>query len=225
MSSSAERSPVGTVLRHGEHDVAVPFRLGEPAGPQVAAAVTPRAKRDVAHAEGYATGWAQGIREARAATADARRRAGDELDRMLRERDSRASLALAALAAAADQVRTTTVQRAEDVLDATVTAAVELGEAMAGATVAADLVGAARAGVDRTLAELPATAPVTVRLNPTDHAELLSAGLAELAHGRTVTLMADPTVERGGALAETEVTTVDGTLAAAVRRVRAELAQ
>jgi flagellar assembly protein FliH len=225
MSSSADRSPMGTVLRQGEHDVAVPFLLGEPTGQHTATAVTPRAKRDVAHAEGYATGWAQGIREARAATADARQRAADELDRMLRERDSRAAVALAALAAAADQVRATTVQRAEDVLDATVAAAVDLGEAMAGATIAADLVGAARAGVGRTLAELPPAVPVTVRLNPTDHAELVSAGLAELAHGRTVTLMADSAVERGGAVAETEVTTVDATLSAAVRRVRAELAQ
>jgi len=38
-----------------------------------------------------------------------------------------------------------------------------------------------------------------------------------------VTLVADPAVERGGAVAETSVSTVDGTLSAAVRRVRAEL--
>jgi flagellar assembly protein FliH len=212
MSSSAERTP-GTVLR--ATDAAVPFQ------PTAAETVVTSSPRATARAEGYSTGWAQGIREARAATAAARERAGAELDRVLAGRDAQARQALTALRAAADQVRATTVQRLDEVLDATLTAAVELAEALAGAVLATDLVESARQGLRRVLAEVPAAVPVLVRLNPADLAELETA--AELAPGMDVTLVADPAVERGGAVAETSVSTVDATLAAAVRRVRAEL--
>lgn len=211
MSSSAERGRVRTVLRHMD---VVPFR------PTGVAVDTPVSPRTTAHSEGYATGWAQGLREAREATADARRRAQEELDDARRERDEAARHAVAALRAAAGQVATTTVSTATDVAEDVVAAAVELAEVLAGTTVAADLVGAARAAVGRALAELPSTVPVTVRLHPADHAELATA---DLAPGAVVTLVADPAVARGGAVAETEVTTVDATLAAAVARVRAEL--
>ncbi len=222
MSSSAERVAAGTVLRPGDgpaEHATLPFLLDQAPGE----AASPRTNRSAAHAEGYATGWAQGMREARAATAGARQRAEDELDRMLRDRDERARQALSALRASAEQVRATTVQRAEEILDSMVTAAVELAEAMASAAVGADLVGAARQSMRRALDALPAATPVTVRLNPADHAELAAAGTAELAPGMAVTLVADPAVERGGAIAATDVTTVDATLSAAVRRVRAEL--
>jgi flagellar assembly protein FliH len=214
MSSSADHRPAGTVLR--DADAAVPFqpRLAEPAR----AAASPLAS---ARAEGYATGWAQGIREAREATTAARQRATAEFDRVLSDRDELARHALTALRAAADQVRATTVQRIDEVLDATLTAAVELAEALAGAALATDLVEGARQGLRRVLAEVPATAPVIVRLNPADLAEL--EAIEQLAPGVDVTLVPDPAVERGGAVGETTVTTVDATLSAAVRRVRAEL--
>jgi flagellar assembly protein FliH len=212
MSSSAERVPAGTLLRSAD---AVPFQ------PRHAETAPPRSSRESARAEGYSTGWAQGIREARAATAGARERTTAELDRVLNDRDERARQALTALVAAAGQVRATTVQRIDEVLDATLTAAVELAEALAGAALATDLVEGARQGLRRVLAEVPAAVPVTVRLNPADLAEL--EGAEKLAPGMDVTLVADAAVERGGAVASTAVTTVDATLSAAVRRVRAEL--
>jgi flagellar assembly protein FliH len=211
MSSSAERGPARTVLRNLD---VVPFRPMDVTGE---APVSPRSS---AHSEGYATGWAQGLREAREATAAARRGAEEELDNARRERNEAARDAVAALRSAADHVRVTTVSTATELAGDVLAAAVELAEALAGVGMAADLVGAARAAVGRTLAELPSTVPVTVRLHPADHAELIAA---DLAPGTDVTLVADPAVARGGAVAETDVTTVDATLAAAVARVRAEL--
>ena len=221
MSSSADLAPVGTVLRSADADLVAPFRLGPGTGETAAQG----SSRSSARAEGYAVGWAQGIREAREATTAARRRVAEDLDRMAREHTERATRSLRALRVAADQVHGTVVDGAEEVLGAMVTAAVELAEAMAGMTVAADLVEATRHSVRRALAELPANAPVTVRLHPADHAELAAAGADGIAPGMAVTVLPDPTVERGGAIAATEVTTVEATLSAAVRRVRAELAR
>jgi flagellar assembly protein FliH len=144
---------------------------------------------------------------------------------MLGERNDRARLALTALRTAAGQVRDTNIRQAEEILDAVVAAAVDLAEAMAAAAVSADLVDSARLSIRRVLDELPESAPVNVRLNPADHAELIAAGTGELAPGMAVTLVPDRAIERGGAVAQTAVTTVDATLSAAVRRVRAELSQ
>ncbi|WP_026421631.1 FliH/SctL family protein [Actinokineospora inagensis] len=214
MSSSPDRlghERVGTVLR-GDDDAAVPFQIGVTASGQ---------GRAGAHAEGYATGWAQGMREAREATSAARARAKAELDRLLAERAQRAAAALGAVHAAADQVLATTVSRAEDLATEVLSAAVELAEAMLGAQLSVAVTESAKAGLDRAIGGLPATASVTVRVNPADHAELVADG--DPAPGRPVTLVADPSVARGDAIAQTSVTTVDATLGAAIARVRAEL--
>jgi flagellar assembly protein FliH len=181
--------------------------------------------RTAARAEGYAVGWAQGMREARDVTAAAKQRAELEFLRMLRERDTEIGRGLRAVSAAAGEVRATTVQRSEEIADFIMSAAVDLAEAILGATVSADVVGAANTAVARALAQFPmGAAAVTVRLSPEDHATLTASGTAELTAGQDVTLVADPRLARGDAVAENPITTVDATLSAALERVRQELA-
>ncbi|MBM7773340.1 flagellar assembly protein FliH [Actinokineospora baliensis] len=210
MSSSPER--IGTVVRGG--DAAVPFQIGVTSANQ--------SGRAGAHAEGYATGWAQGMREAREATTAARDRAKAELDRLLGERAQRTDFAVSAVDTAARQVLATTVRRAEDLAEQVLAAAVELAEAMLGTQLSVAVTDSARAGLARAVGALPATAAVTVRVNPLDLAELTADG--DPTPGREVTLVADQTVSRGDAIALTAVTTVDATLGAALARIRAELA-
>ncbi|PPK66479.1 FliH/SctL family protein [Actinokineospora auranticolor] len=205
---------VGTVLRGDSSlDAVTPFRLG--GGEQASARAT-------AHAEGYATGWAQGMREARTATSAARARAQAELDRLLAMRTEQAGAALTAVDTAARQVQATSVRRAEDLAEQVLVAAIDLAEAMLGAQLATAVADSARAGLTRAIAELPTTTSVVVRVNPADHVELTSG--ADPVPGRSVTLVADPGVARGDAIAQTAVTTVDATLSGALARVRAELA-
>ncbi|GLW93142.1 FliH/SctL family protein [Actinokineospora globicatena] len=210
MSSSPER--IGTVVR-GD-DAAVPFQIGVTSVNQ--------SGRAGAHAEGYATGWAQGMREAREATTAARASAQAELDRLLADRATRTALAVSAVDDAVRQVLGTTVRRAEDMAAEVLAAAVELAEAMLGTQLSTAVAESARAGLERAISGLPATASVTVRVNPLDLVELTANG--DPTPGKQVTLIGDPGVARGDAIAQTAVSTVDATLGAALARVRAELA-
>ncbi|MFL6142451.1 MAG: FliH/SctL family protein [Labedaea sp.] len=220
MSSSSAEYDVTIVVPRERAGIAVPYQLGSVG----TGAVGGVADRTAARAEGYAMGWAQGMREARDVTVAARQRAELELVRMLRERDAEIGRGLRAVAAAAGEVRTTTVQRSEDIADFIMTAAVDLAEAILGATVSADVTSAATTALARALAEFPMGGQaVTVRLNPEDHATLTASGVAELTAGRDVTLVADPRLARGDAVAENPITTVDATLSNALERVRQEL--
>ena len=218
-SSSAEQSATIVVPRERAATV-LPYQLGS-VGAQSAGGTD----RSTARTEGYAVGWAQGMREAREVTTAARQRAELELLRMLREREAELGQGLAAVSAAAGEVRATTVQRSEEIAEFIMSAAVDLAEAILGAAVSADVLTAARAAVSRALTQLPIAGPaVTVRLNPEDHAALTATDIAELSGGRDVALVADPGLARGDAVAENRVSTVDATLSAALQRVRQELA-
>lgn len=222
MHSSADRAGHGAVLRGGAAEAgAIPFQITQSQATDTAAPID---ARTTARAEGYATGWAQGMRAARDATSAAHDRSVDELDRMLRERDERAASAVLALGRAVDGVRAAAETRAVELADYVLAAAVDIAQALLRAELAADTVAGARAAVRRALAEVPADEPVTIRLNPEDHVELSGTGVEDAAVGRTVILVADPTLTRGDAIAVTGVRTVDATLSAAVDRVRAELA-
>ena len=64
--------------------------------------------------------------------------------------------------------------------------------------------------------------PVTVRLSPTDLAVLGTSGTRDI-DGRAVTLVADPALHRGDAIAECDATTVDARIAEGLDRVRQAL--
>jgi flagellar assembly protein FliH len=77
--------------------------------------------------------------------------------------------------------------------------------------------------VRRGLSLAPRTGAVTVRLHPDDADQLPAHQLDQLAGGRPITLVADPSVEMGGCLVEVGACTVDAQLSTALDRVRAEL--
>ncbi|HET9143757.1 FliH/SctL family protein [Actinophytocola sp.] len=179
--------------------------------------------RNAARDEGYAIGWAQGMREARESTIAARQRAERELEHTLRQRDERVERAMAAMSAAAGRIREITVQRSEELSELILAAAIDLAEAIVGAELSADVLGATRTAVARALAQLPAGPAVIVRLNPEDLAELTDAGDLPPSGAHEVTFVADPEVARGDAVAQNKVSTVEATVSGALQRVRAEL--
>jgi flagellar assembly protein FliH len=76
-----------------------------------------------------------------------------------------------------------------------------------------------RDAIARALALDESMLPAVARLSPGDAAAV--GDLAELSPSRLVTVVADPTVEPGGALVEIGSTTIDSQLADALQRVRA----
>ena len=97
-------------------------------------------------------------------------------------------------------------------------AAPKLAFALVEAILCRELALAANPGqeaVARALALDDGIQPAIVRLNPAD-----IEALDQMDLGRVVHLVADPAVERGGALVEIGRTTLDGQLGSAVARVR-----
>lgn len=177
--------------------------------------------REAARAQGYAAGWAEGRRlglvagQAEAAAAIAR-----EAEDAARRRDEFAQ-ALQALSCAAAALEATVAPAAETVDRVAVDAAAELVTLLLGR----ELELASSPGLDavrRALAMTPAGRPVVVRLHPDDHARL--SALEAPALDREVTLVADPSIEPAGAVAECDATRVDAQLGPALARVRAVLA-
>jgi flagellar assembly protein FliH len=221
MTSSLTEWGAAVVVPREEAGVAVPY---QPAAMAIGTPVM-GSVRNAARDEGYAIGWAQGMREARESTAAARQRAERELERTLRQRDERVEQAMVAMSAAAGRIREVTVQRSDELSELITTAAVDLAQAIVGAELSANVLSVTRAALTRALAQLPAGPAVTVRLNPDDLAELTASETALRNGAHEVTLLADPEVARGDAFAQNKVSTVEATVSGAMRRVRAELVE
>lgn len=172
--------------------------------------------RRAAAAQGYAKGWAEGRRagEAKSRTeAEEAARRRQELDEENRRQQM---LGLGALDAASRELRARLDEACAAVESHVVEAAVQIAEAILGRELAVGEETGADA-VRRVLTLLPTDVTVfTLRMNPADLAALDSDVLVE----HTVTLVADATVERGGAVAETDTMVIDATVSAALARVR-----
>ncbi|RNL62657.1 hypothetical protein EFK50_12940 [Nocardioides marmoriginsengisoli] len=165
--------------------------------------------RTAARSQGYAVGWAEGQRAARAlaaveaeAAAEARRAAA-----VLRDEEHRAAIAALAVAASHlhDQVAGTCARVEERASDLAYDLLVELvGHQVA---VGVDV-------VRRALALLPPEPLVTVRLHPDE----LAGSEALAAAGATV--IADPALNRGDALVEAAEHVLDLRISTALERVR-----
>jgi len=152
---------------------------------------------------GYDEGYAEGL--ARAA-ADAAARQNEEA-----QKTAGAFSALTRAVAAAEEAQRRALAEVQE-------AAPKLAFAIVEAILGRELVLAANPGqeaVARVLALDEGMQPATVRLNPADIEALDQMGL-----GREVQVVADPAVERGGALVEIGRSTLDGQLGSAVERVR-----
>jgi flagellar assembly protein FliH len=204
----------GTWTRLGSDGV-----VGDPVTEGILGGIAERS-RQAARAQGYATGWAEGRRVALARAAEeaeaVRRREAD--DRARREAEHRD--ALAALDAAAAELRA----RIGEAVDAVAAQAVDVALDLTRAVVGREVATASDPGADalrRAMSLVEPNGPVTVRLHPQDRANLDPAAL----EGMSVVLVDDPGLARGDAVAETDDTLVDATIGAALDRVREVLAR
>jgi flagellar assembly protein FliH len=175
--------------------------------------------RATARAQGYAAGWAEGMRQA----ADTAQAVADRVEAAAvqagAEWAAQLEQAVTAVAAAARALEYRAAQPSAEVEELILRAAFTLTEALVGheltvtGTPGEDAIG-------RALALVPLGRPVLVRLSPADHAIVAAAGARREIDGRAVTLLADPTLQPGDAVAECDSTTVDARLGPALDRVR-----
>lgn len=221
MSSSADRAeprPLptpelrrGTWTRLGDQAV-----LGDRVTEHTLAGLA-EATRSNARAQGYAVGWAEGRRAARAEAAQAARATLErqQAEEQRREREHRA--AVAALELAATRLHDEVASVCARVEDTAAGLARQLTELLVGHELTVE--GGA-AVVARALALAPREPVVAVRLNP---AVAEGAPAADL-RARGVQVVADPTLLPGDTVVETDHGAVDGRLGTALDRIREVLA-
>jgi flagellar assembly protein FliH len=171
-------------------------------------------------AQGYARGWTEGRRaghaEALAEAAQASRARAEEEVARQQEHD----LVVQALESAARELR----DRLDDVCAAIEARVVDTALALAEAVVGRELAVATEPGADavrRALRVLPHDVrSFAVRLHPDDAGRLDPSVL----EGFSVTVVTDPRLARGDAVAETDTLVVDASIGAALGRVREVLA-
>lgn len=173
-----------------------------------------------ARAEGFAAGHAEGMAAAEAAVAEAERAATERMAEVQARWERRIATATAALGVAAQRLEEAAVPVADDIRETILGTVLTLLEDLLGRELAlAD--SPALDAVRRALTLCPADAPAVVRVHPDDLGEIPEEALAELPG--SVRLVADPSVERAGAVAETGPRRIDAQLVAALERVQAVL--
>jgi flagellar assembly protein FliH len=190
------------------------FRLGDVYAEELARL------REHAHAEGFTAGHAEGMTAAADVVAEAERAAAARLADVQARWERRVASATAALGAAVTRLDEASLPLADEVRETV------LGTVL---TLVEDLVGRELAlaqdpvldAVRRALALVPSDAPAVIRVHPDDLAEIPAEALAELPD--SVRVIADPAIERAGAVAETGSRRIDAQLGAALERVQAVL--
>jgi flagellar assembly protein FliH len=176
--------------------------------------------RQHAHEQGFAAGHAEGMEAAAAVVAETELVAAARLADVQARWERRVASAVAALGAAATRFDEATVPVAEDVRETIIGTVLTLVEDLLGRELAlAD--SPVLDAVRRALALVPADSPAVIRVHPDDLGEIPAETLAELPE--TVRVVADPTIERAGAVAETGPRRIDAQLMAALERVQAVL--
>lgn len=180
--------------------------------------------REQAAAEGFALGYREGRaavdREVQTEIARIRLEAEDSVRQRLDDLHAAAS-ALAAAAADLERAAVPVFAEAADHLGPAVMALVE---GLLGRELATDRPAVLDA-VRRVVTATAAGAPLTLRLHPDDAALVTGGDIdVETIAQRPVTVLADPAVERGGAVADSGARHIDAQLSRALDRLRAELA-
>lgn len=170
-----------------------------------------------AHAEGWAAGYAAGARRAAQDSAEQEQRVHAEQQRAEAARAAEHAAALAALDAVTRALHARETPVLADALAAVHAAALELAAALLGAELS-DASAAARAALARALGAPDLPDDLVVHLHPRDLAAL---GADDLPAG--VTLVADPALDPGDAVAEHADGHLDARLGAAVARARTAL--
>jgi len=157
-------------------------------------------------------GWRAGFEAGRA---EATARAREALDAELAVIRQQAAAVLDRLARTIDDLAASEAQAAEGFARTAAGAAAALAEAILGRALADEVLGAT-AAAERALAALGEPAAAILRLHPDDVALLGDTGAA-------VRVVADPSLGRGDAVAESDDRTVDARIATALRRALAVL--
>ena len=177
--------------------------------------------RGHAHELGHQAGYEEGLRAAESAVAEATRVAEQRLLESQARWDRRQASATAALTAAVAQLEAAATPVADDIRESIIAGVLTLVEDLIGRELAlAD--SPALDAIRRALTLCPADAPVVLRLHPDDLAEVPDGALSGLPD--SVPVVADPRIERAGAVAETGPRRIDAQLGAALERVQAVLA-
>ena len=223
MSSSPEdRAPVlrGSVAESATAArFAVDLRRGVPAD----SAPVEQAKQE-ARTAGYAEGWAQGQRAAAAEALLAAERARALEQAHEQRRAAALAQAVNALGRAVTGLEAQLMPTMTELQEAVLAHAFELAEAILGRAVD-DPNGRGADALRRAMNAAPEHGAIAVSLHPDDYRELVgTATEADYNYeGRPVHLRPDPALQPGDAVAETGTTTVDASIAAAVRRAREAL--
>ncbi len=162
---------------------------------------------DRGHVAGYEAGYADGQRDAEAAAMEAER-----------ESIARIESAVSALRRSVDAAQSAYKDRSDELESAVPRFAFDLLEVLFGreSVLAVD---PGREAVARALALEEGALPAVARLSPDDAGTI--GELADLWPSGPLTVVADPSVEPGGALVEVGSTTIDSQLTRALERVRA----
>jgi flagellar assembly protein FliH len=176
--------------------------------------------RAQAHAEGFAAGHAEGMTAAAGVIAEAEREAAERLAEVQGRWERRLASATAAVGAAVTRLDEASIPLADEVRDSIIGTVLTLVEDLVGRELAlaeSPVLDAVR----RALTLCPADSPTILRLHPDDLAEISAESLAGLPD--SVRVVADPAVERTGAIAETGPLRIDAQLMTALERVQAVL--
>ena len=187
---------------------------GDQATEHTLRAIAERA-HDTARAQGFAAGWAEGLRASLVRTAAARDEQAEAFEQQHRRALAELDAAVGALATAVQQCQESTRTLRAELSDRALDLALQIAEMVLDREVAlaSDPAGDA---LRRALATIPDDVPLVVRLHPDDLAALGDAVLA----GRAATLVTDSGLSRGDAVVETEDGFVEADLAGALARVR-----
>jgi flagellar assembly protein FliH len=182
-----------------------------------------RAKQE-ARTAGYAEGWAQGQRAAAAEAVVAADRARAVEQAHEQRRAAALAQAVNALGRAVTGLEAQLMPTMTELQEAVLAHAFELAEAIVGRAVD-DPDGRGADALRRAMNAAPEHGEIVVSLHPDDFRELVgTATEADYNYeGRPVHLRPDPALQPGDAVAETGTTTVDASIAAAVRRAREAL--
>jgi flagellar assembly protein FliH len=169
---------------------------------------------EVGHADGFvegrAMGHADGYQAGNQAAADAALAASQE-------REERLRLALAALTSVAEECAARQAVGIADLERTVVDAVFELTETLLGRELSRARTGG-RDAVLRALDLVRGHGPITARLHPDDIDTV--GDLAVLVPGRSIELLADPSVEPAGCIVEAGAQRVDAQLGAAIERAK-----
>jgi flagellar assembly protein FliH len=233
MTLSSERSAVSVVLRGAAAsslDVALfgDVRAGVDSlsdvralSPRVAAQLQHEGEqvRRTAHADGFAAGYAEGHAHSAAELTRERDQLSAVSEREREQLSARVNAVLASLAADIALLPQRLTPSEDELGSAVLDAAFRLAEAVVAHDVAARADGV-RTVLTRALALAPDGVDAIVRLAPAD-ADTIGTLLADGA--RSVRLVADASIDRGGCVVESGSLRVDARLSAALARAKAVL--